>query len=247
MEFYVYAILIASILLVYFFNKQISYKKYAIKKIEVKYKPVTPQNTIITFDLHDVLVKYDYKAIFNNLWQCDKKFNLFIALLNPFFLYDVVKLLLQHAVAEQYIVGLGNKYKRLTPFIPLGIKIANCQKPVPQMLNLLKELKQTGYTLHLFSNIGAKILDDFKKQLPDLFQYLEKVTVPSEKNGYLRKPYQKAFENFTKQHNKHNKQIIFIDDKIKNIKTADKNKIIGILFQNPKQLRETFKSTGIIK
>jgi len=217
------------------------------EKAKLIYTPPTPQNTIIAFDLHDVIVKYDYRAIVKTFFKHDKKLKFFIALLNPFFWKDVIKLKLQKAVPEQFIIQLGKKYKRLTPYIPLGIKIANCQNPDPRMIELLKQLKNQGYTLHLFSNIGATILQDLKQKFPDIIAYFDNVTIPSQENGYTRKPYQHAFEHYLAKHVKKDEQVIFIDDKKRNIKMAEKVGIIGIRFCSPRQLKSEFRKLAIIQ
>jgi len=236
-------ILIVTLLFVlrrYFLYRALDYKKL------IRYNPITTENTIIAFDLHDVLVRYDYKEIFHLLYKNPKKFTLLISLLNPLLWFDLIKLFTNNAVAEQYIVILGNKYKKLQPHIPMGVEIANSQLPVPQMVDLLKYLKKLGYELHLFSNIGAEIFEALKLKLPNLFHYFDSLSIPSQKNGYLRKPYQNAFDNFLSQHDTMKKQVIFIDDKKKNIKKAQENKIIGIHFRSPCQIKRELEEIGVI-
>ena len=75
-----------------------------------------------------------------------------LAAVNPFFWWDLIKLFAHNAVAEQYLKVMSNKYKRLKPYVPLGIKIANSQRPRKGMLELVEELKNIGYEIHLFSN-----------------------------------------------------------------------------------------------
>ena len=54
----------------------------------IKYKPIsskiTPENTIITFDLHDVIFEYDYLEIIKTFLHSEKKTKLIITILNPF-------------------------------------------------------------------------------------------------------------------------------------------------------------------
>lgn len=216
--------------------------------------PATPDNTIIAFDFHDVLVDYDWPQIIKTFLKSDKKFRLFIALLNPKIWLDLIKLKMSEAVSEQYIVWLGNKYKSLTPYVQLGIKIANTQKVNQKMLIILKNLKQNGYELHLFSNIGLVIYNDAKNKFPEIFDCFDKIIVPSKGNGYIRKPHKNAFENYLTQigHEFNNnfiknslKQIIFIDDKLKNIENGEKYGMIGIKFKNYDQLLQEFHNLSI--
>lgn len=238
-----------SLLIMYVLHKKYKrslYTNIAIQNL-IKYRPVTPENTIIAFDLHDVIVNYDYIKIIKTFFKSKGKLKLIIIMLNPYIWWSTLQLAYNNGIAEQFIIGLGQKHKSLTPYIPLGIAIANCQKTNPHMLQMLKELKKRGYTLHLFSNIGTKIFQDLKQQKPSLVQYFDKVILPSQENGYRRKPHHNAFINYLEQ-NKDNKntQILFIDDKTKNIKKAHSYGIIGILFQSEPQLRELFTKLGIL-
>lgn len=227
-------------------------------------KKYSTENTIIAFDFHDVLVNYDWTKIMKTFWASKKKLRLFIALLNPLIWWDIIKLMWQEAVSEQYIVSLGQKHKSLEPYIPLGIKIANTQKINYNMLNLSKNLKNSGYELQLFSNIGAIVLQDAIPKFPEIFGLFSKMVVPSKENGYIRKPFDLAFTNYleinksshtnylhennSRENNSQvNKKFIFIDDKTKNIKKADQYGILGIRFKNYDQLVQEFKKLCILK
>jgi len=224
-----------------------SFQKKAIqeKSMHIQHKPITPENTIITFDLHDVIVNYDYSEILHTFLQNKNKLKLIIAMLNPFVWWDIAKLTWQDSVAEQYIVGLGEKYTSLKPFIPLGTQIANCQRPNPRMVKLLEELKQRGYTLHLFSNIGAQIFEDFKKKFPELIELFDMISIPSKQNGYSKKPHDSAFTNYLKKLKNDGRQIIFVDDKVRNLEKAHSHDITGILFTNTYKLRAKLEDLGL--
>ncbi|KKP29364.1 MAG: hypothetical protein UR12_C0009G0025 [candidate division TM6 bacterium GW2011_GWF2_30_66] len=212
------------------------------------HKKYSPENTIIAFDFHDVLVNYNWSKIIKIFWSNNRKFKLFITLLNPLIWWDIIKLKYQKAVSEQYIVLLGQKYKNLEPYIPLGIEIANTQKINPKMLNLLKNLKLMGYELQLFSNIGGVIIQDAISKFPEIFDCFSKIIVPSQENKYIRKPFDSAFINYLQENNnKISKKYIFIDDKSKNTKKAEKFGILGIRFKNYDQLIQEFKKLGILK
>lgn len=223
---------------------------YIRPKSLIKYFPAKPENTIIVFDFHDVLVDYNWPEIIKTFLKSPGKFKLFIALLNPKIWLDLVKLKSKDAVSEEYIVWLGNKHKALTPYVQLGINIANTQKTNLKMLEILKNLKQNGYELHLFSNIGLVIYNDAKVKFPEIFECFDKVIVPSEENGYLRKPYENAFENYLKEIGKTpesatTKQIVIIDDKIKTVKTGEKYGFIGIKFKNYEQFLQDLNNLGV--
>lgn len=210
------------------------------------YLPVKPQNTIIAFDLHGVLFLADYKSIAKHFWNGKNKIKLCIILLNPLIWIDVIKLRLKKSVAEQYIIGLAKKYNSLKPYVPLGIQIANSQRPIAQTIEIVKKLKEKGYSLALFSNIGAEIFQDLRQKFPDIFTHFDILSLPSEQNGYIRKPFKKAFINFISSCKKQKKQIIFVDDKKKNIATAQSNNILGIHFRSPHQLQRKLEDLGIL-
>lgn len=242
-------------LIIFFGIIYIIFKKYTSKRLIkhqlpinlIKYRPISPANTIIAFDFHDVIVNYDYPNIIKTFFASNRKLKLFISFLNPCILWNIIKLTYQDAISEQYIVWLGQKHNCLEPFIPLGIRIANMQKINPDMLNLLKNLKNMGYELQLFSNIGAVILKDAEQKFPEIFNLFSKKIVPSQENGYIRKPFDNAFKNYIEKSESTGKQLIFIDDKTKNTKNAEKFGIIGITFTNYQDLELTFKKLGILK
>jgi len=246
--YFSFVFLISSFITYFIINKirkKFFWKTTQIKSL-IKHTPITPENTIIVFDLHDVIVNYDYIKIIKTFFASKGKLKLFITMLNPFVWWNIIKLIYNNAIAEQYIIGLGKEHKNLTPYIPLGIAIANCQKANPKMIILLKELKNKGYTLQLFSNIGTQIFKDFKQKNPHIINYFDKVILPSQENGYLRKPHQNAFLNFLEKNKENsNKQILFIDDKEKNTHKALSHGIIGISFKSEAQLRELFTKLGI--
>lgn len=204
-----------------------------------------PKSTVIAVDLHGVLFKPNYKNMFKQFFKNKKKLKLVFALINPRLWIDVVRLMHKRAIVEEFFIRLGKKYHRLEPFIPLGIKIANQQEPVTDVVKTLNNLKKKGYSIHLFSNIGSIIFEDLNKKFPTLFKMFDSFTMPSHTNGYLRKPSKKAFEEYLNEHNTDGKQVIFIDDKKRNVHAAKKHGIISILFRSPRQLKEKLLSIGV--
>jgi len=205
-----------------------------------------PKKTIIAVDLHGVLFTHNYKKMLKTFWHSKKKLKLFFATLSPALWLDFFKLLKKNAVAEEYIVRLADTHKRLRPFVPLGIEIANTQKPSQPVIDMLKKLKKNGCTLQLFSNIGDTIFADLLGKHPDIFTLFENFTIAAQENNYRRKPHVQAFEDFLKTHNQENKTVILIDDKRKNIRGAQQNGLIGIFFESAQQVENELKSLGIL-
>ncbi len=193
-------------------------------------------NYIIAFDLHGVLFNHDYKKMFQTLWECKQKWKLALGLANPFVWLDAFKLLYKKSIAEEYVVKIGNKYSFLKPFISTGLKFLNQQKPNVKTIKIVTNLKDAGYTLHLFSNIGPQLFTDLKSEYPQLFNNFSEICIPLKENNYLSKYTLQAFTNYLNKHNKKNKSVLFIDDKLKNIKLAQKQNIETIHFKSAEQL-----------
>ncbi|MCK5633058.1 HAD hydrolase-like protein [bacterium] len=203
------------------------------------------QNTVFAIDLHGVIFKHNYTKMFKTFFICKKKLQLLRALLSPSLWLDSIKLKKKKGIAEQYLVRLADKHHKLKPFVPLGITIANHQKPQHDFIALLHTLKKNGYKLYLFSNIGSVIFKDIQKKFPDIFSLFENFTIPSKEDNYIRKPTNKSFDRFIFTNNLKNKNIIFIDDKQKNIDAAQQHNINGIFFRSTKQLCTELKNVGI--
>lgn len=218
--------------------------KNSVKKL--LQAPITPESTIIAFDIHGVLFKKDYKKIARIVLHNKKQVStLLLYTLNPFFIFDVLKLLYKKAVTEEYIIGLSNKYSRLSKLIPLGIAVANAQKPIPQTINIAKKLKTLGYTLHIVSNIGKTIYDDLAAQHPAIFSNFDAIITPSTENNYQSKSHKAFFDSYFERYARKN-QLFLIDDKARNIKTAAQSGIAGITFTQPKKLQKELAKLSAI-
>ena len=206
-----------------------------------------PKKTVIAVDLHGVLFKHDYKKMLKLFWDSKNKLQLFRAIISPSLWLDLLKLKKKGAVIEQYLVLLADKHVRLKPFVPLGIAIANAQKPINPVIDILLKLKNKGYKLELFSNIGETIFKNLQKKTPKVFTLFDSFTISSKSNDYRRKPNADAFQAFLKSHNTKNKTVILIDDKQKNTCGAQKNGIIGLLFTSAKQMEKELQRLGVLR
>ncbi len=208
-------------------------------------QPIAPQTTIITFDIHGVLFTKDYREIATIIWHNPRLLTIFFYALNPFVVYDVLKLMVKKGVTEEYIIGLGAKHRSFAQFVPLGIAIANAQKPIAKTVALAHQLKKKGYTLHILSNIGPTIYADLAKKHPAVFASFDAVIVPLPENNYCGKPHQAFFDRYYKNYAGH-KQILLIDDKPINIKKAVRAGMGGIYFTHPNSVRNTFSRLVIL-
>jgi FMN phosphatase YigB (HAD superfamily) len=208
-------------------------------------QPLCPKTTIITFDIHGVLFTKDYRTIASLIWHNPRVLKMFLYALNPLFIYDVLKLMYKKGVTEEYIIGLGQKHRSFAQFVPLGIAIANAQKPIAKTVALAHQLKKQGYTLHILSNIGPTIYADLAQKHPAVFAPFDAVIVPLPENNYCGKPHQEFFDVYAKTH-AGEKQILLVDDKPINIKKAVYAGMGGICFVHPNSLRYTFVRLAIL-
>ncbi len=197
-----------------------------------------PETTIITFDLHKVLVTHDYYRMFQLWWRSPQRLALVLHLSNPKVLWRVFQLRQSGAVAEKVLMSLMAEFPHFQHFRKLGIEILNAQKPIPESLSYLQELKKQRYSLHIFSNIGEQLYQHLRLQHPELFNLFDVVHTTKQYNNYLAKPHKQAFLDYLSEHNLANNQVIFIDDKSKNIAAAQQCGIIGIKFKSPANLKQ---------
>ena len=89
------------------------------------------------------------------------------------------------------------------------------------------------------------VFDELKKIHTTMFTHFDKVqsTQSADKYG---KPHAWVFTRYLTTHVPSDKQVIFIDNKKKNIVAARKLGIIGIHYKNPWQLRRVLKKLQII-
>lgn len=196
-------------------------------------KKHTPETTVVAFDLHGVVSKSDYWQIVKlSLRNPVSIVRLGLYTFNPFFLKEVYRLWRSHAVAAAYLNMVNTKYLFLKPTISFLIQVGNAQKPNQPLVDFIKKLKQYGYCVHMFSNIGDIILDDFTVKHPDMVHLFDAVCCTNKSNGYSGKPYDIAYSNYHAQCNPSAKQVIFIDNTKRNIAAANRHNMIGVLFTN---------------
>lgn len=206
---------------------------------------LTPDNTIITFDIHGVIFKTDIKLLLKIFWQHPKKYRIIVTFMHPGILLTIARMRYKKSVMEKYLVLLPKKYPQLKQYVPLFLQLFNAQKPHQPTLDLIKTLQQRNYTLHILSNIGEQTFADLQKKYPEIFAPFSYVKVPSPDNGFIGKPNPHMFHEYLHDDITNDKHIIFIDDKPKNIAVAQKIGINSIFFNTAAQVHEHLKKLGI--
>lgn len=198
----------------------------------------TPDQVIIAFDLHGVVSNIDYKKVcqigIQNPISIGK---LFLFCFNPWFLRDIYQLWKSRAVAAAYLELLHQKYPFLVSTIPFFIEVGNAQIPDAALIEVIQNLKRIGYEVHLFSNIGDIIMQDYERRYPDVINLFHKTCITHKNEGYVGKPYKPAFLKYQRTCNLENKQVIFIDNSTCNSRAAISFGMIGISYLSVSQLK----------
>ena len=204
----------------------------------------TNDNTILLFDLHDVIFTFDYKKVAKILWNSKDKWKIFTILFHPFFILQLIKMAWHDATDEEFYAIFE---KRRPQLLPLIINITNAQKIIPGMDKLIENLAQRGYELHVGSNIGPSRFKQLSADFPHIMPHFKKVKIVQPgTHPLIRKPTEQFFTEYVQEHNGENKQIVFIDDQKKNVDAAQKLGITSILCKSPKQLQNQLKKLGIL-
>lgn len=111
---------------------------------------------------------------------------------------------------------------------------------------LIAELDFHGYTQRIASNIGSAEYSHLSRKHPALFSYFKGgKMVDYSPDGTTKKPDLMYFHHYQQEFNPYGKRvIIFIDDKLENVKAANSAGMYGILYLDAIQLRNDLKELG---
>src|SRR3990167_10638441 len=177
-------------------------------------------NPIFVFDLHGVIFKLDKYQVIQEFLKAPAKKNIFIACLNPYFLYIAIRWWLTSQVLEAFIVRMMDKFPIINPNRQAALQVANALKPIENTVELIKILHGRDHQFYIFSNIGSESLDIIAAKFPGIFSLFNGIIGSTKEDNYIAKPDKQAFEKFFNKFQLNPKQIIFIDDKPKNLKIA---------------------------
>lgn len=121
-------------------------------------------------------------------------------------------------------------------------------KPTKGIEALICELASLGYEQHVASNIGPTFLTKLQNKFRHIFAHIKDGVTGTYKSGQqlVRKPDATFYTQYTDQYNPDKNQIIiFIDDKLENVKAAQRAGWIGIHFTTTKELRKDLRALGI--
>lgn len=208
-------------------------------------KNLSSRNFVFAFDLHEVILFRSWKLIFKYILKFPNKLTALYFLFNLRFLFNVGKVLSKSAVGDEIYDKLVFIHPKFSVFKKNFIDIENIQLIDLESERILKELKRNDFKIYLLSNIGPRALFELEKKFPDLFKLFDGKFIPQKEKNYLQKPDPKFYEDFSKylvDQGDHDKKVLFVDDKIKNIKAAEKMGFECIHFTSIKNFEEILKN-----
>lgn len=207
----------------------------------------TPENTVIMFDIDDVILKKPTdivkKTLLNKWWPLTKQMFHWRTYWNV--LPSIYQLHGTGAGAEAY----RKKFEKYAPAIAKVVsEIADTKMPIDGTLVLINKLRKQGYELHITSNMGEADFKVYQDRYSDIFDHFTraKVVSYSPDGSPVKKPNPAYYESYLKEYQVPEKPYrIFIDDKLKNVEAARKHGITSIQFFSPDLLERELSRLNI--
>ncbi len=204
----------------------------------------------IVWDIHKVILQKDFYSMACAFIQYPYWIDIFKKL-NLNLIKQCAFLTWTGSTSDEFI-HIAQKYKN-PKMAQLISTIGNKQKPIKGTIKIIKTLHKNNAQQYVGSNIGPIMFDDLQKKMPHLFNDtifdLEHSQIGTY-NGQtiIKKPNPVFFHQFLQKNNLYDnpESILFIDDKIENIKAARTFGMRAILFKNPQQLRTQLIKYGIL-
>jgi len=218
----------------------------ALPAVELQ-TPCTPASTIFAFDIDDVLLKRA-EPITTTLWEY--RWDLAKNIINPYLWYTIGCLLYNQSTGSAYL----ELFKKQAPRLACMVEQMILDKtPLEGMEGLIKILHARTYSLAIASNMSTQDFTYYKEKFPSLFDKFNYVkVVPYDAQGKLagvKKPsltYFRELKTELTEQSLTKPNLIFIDDKKKNIDASIKEGLYGIHFQNAQQLQTKLATLGIL-
>ncbi len=113
-------------------------------------------------------------------------------------------------------------------------KISAQLHPIPEMIDLFHALRRQGYKVYILSNMPEEMHLELE-QLHDFFSHTDGGIFSYQVKAI--KPQLQIYEKLLQQYKLYPEESIFIDDRLDNVKAAEKLKITGIHCQSPAQVK----------
>ena len=239
---YLVVVLTTGLLISGFFYTYYYKKTIFVPSNQLLVLPINPTHTAFVFDIHKVFMHQNFIDMGLQI-ACTKYGFIFISLfLRPSFWFTIHKIRLQSHVLEYVIRELEKIYPQLAGFSVFFEKLLLDQKPLYKTVAFIQALKEEGYTLSILSNCALETYNKMVEAYPDIFNLFDAAYLPSKENNYRSKPnpqfFKEGIAELKKSPHLLHKQLIFIDDKKRNILAGLKEQLIGIHFVSVKQLSQ---------
>lgn len=211
-------------------------------------EPISPDTTVIVFDLHNVVFKKQTRKIIMSCLKLIPR-GTWKYTFNPALWYRVYRLRSISHVAEDIFGRMTADYPGLAPFREDFIRLTNNQKPIRKVVEIIKALKIRGYRLFILSNIGRETFEQLAQQHPEISCCFDGAFTSTAENNYVHKPqpvFYEQFKLFLHGQGHEGKQILFIDDLKTNLIAAARCNIAGVQFRSSKRLEKTFKKLLVL-
>lgn len=202
------------------------------------------QENIIAFDLHGVIFTVDWLLVWRTFWRYPHKLRLIACGFHVPLIWHGLRLLFDNATDVE-VYALFNKYcPNLLPFI---IDITNVHKPIPASVEILQQLKDRGYELHILSNVGPNRLKKLQDRYPAVIGLFDKMLINNgDPKNLIKKPQKGFYELYLHKFGLQPQNVLFIDNKKTNVRVARELGFSGIHFKNSKQLSSELHKRNFI-
>ena len=194
-----------------------------------KIVPVSPLNTVYAFDMHKVFMEQNWSTLVTSL-LCTYH-------VKSISLLDLKN---RHRVGEKHFELMEKKHPILKGISKHFEHFLLNQPFMVDTIEIIKNLKQKGYKVYVLSNCAQETYDKLQVKYPAVFNLFDGEYLPSKNNNYNAKPHSsfyREFKSYLAKKGHSSQQIVFVDDKQKNILAAEKENIIGLHFTGAKKLK----------
>jgi len=198
-----------------------------------------PNNTVIVFDLHHVICKPNYTDMILHVLSDEDFWSKFsLVFCDPSFLLSSLHSLASGEHIEKTVLKTQKRYGRETEQLyRLVREVCNCQEIQTDIIDIVKNLKQKGYRVYIFSNISKRFMVHLQSKHTQIFDLFDAIYTTDESIDYLQKPHRQAFQNFLDTHvPEESYQVIFVDDSFKNVEMAKDMGMFGIHYTSTELL-----------
>lgn len=205
---------------------------------------LNPRNTIFIFDIHGVLFTHDYLSMLDTFWRSPMKWRLIKTVLDPRFIYHMVKVSWHSTLAEAFFLYFDQTAPGTADVWKLFIEIANCQRVNWPMIKLVHRLKDQGYQLGILSDISDEVFLDLEERFASIFALFDPIITTSAYNKFVTKPNPQVYKHLLQELDMH-ESVMFIDDNQKNVCGSLPFGIIALRYTNIHKLKDQLATLGI--